>query len=200
MTDAGPVVLGDLADSGGAGSPGDGTSILAELLKQKAQRAVVGNIADPAAVKLAIQAGVGKQLTLTVGARIDQFRGDPVEISGRVRTIQDARRFDSDLGLKVIRSPVRSPQANALCERVIGALRRECLDWMISSNEDHLRRILWSWLSHYNRGRPHSSLGLACRIRRWICSSTCNAKDLASTGPVRLANQFTLGHIPQPAP
>ncbi len=88
-TDDGPVVLGDLADSGGAGTPGDGTAILAELLKQKAQRAVVGNIADPAAVKLAIQAGVGKQVTLTVGARIDQFHGDPVEISGRVRTIQD---------------------------------------------------------------------------------------------------------------
>src|ERR1700733_8269660 len=70
-----------VSKSGGARSRGDGTSILADLLKQKPQRAVVGNIADPAAVKLAIQAGVGKQLTLTVGARIDQFRGDPVEIS-----------------------------------------------------------------------------------------------------------------------
>jgi putative transposase len=63
------------------------------------------------------------------------------------------------LGLKVIRSPVRSPQANALCERVIGTLRRECLDWMISLNEDHLQRTLRLWLPHYNRGRPHSSLG-----------------------------------------
>jgi microcystin degradation protein MlrC len=88
-TDDGPVVLGDLADSGGAGTPGDGTAILAELLKQKAQRAVVGNIADPAAVQLAIRAGVGKQVTVTVGGRVDQFHGDPVEISGRVRTIQD---------------------------------------------------------------------------------------------------------------
>ena len=50
-TDEGPVVLGDLADSGGAGTPGDGTAILAELLKQNARGAVIGNIADPDAVQ-----------------------------------------------------------------------------------------------------------------------------------------------------
>jgi len=88
-TDEGPVVLGDLADSGGAGTPGDGTAILAELLKQNAQRAVVGNIADPAAVQSAVQAGVGKRVTVTVGGKVDKFHGDPLEISGRVRVIQD---------------------------------------------------------------------------------------------------------------
>jgi microcystin degradation protein MlrC len=88
-TDEGPVVLGDLADSGGAGTPGDGTAILAELLKQNARDAVVGNIADPAAVKEAIAAGVGREVTLTVGGKVDRFHGDPVEISGRVRTIHD---------------------------------------------------------------------------------------------------------------
>jgi transposase InsO family protein len=62
------------------------------------------------------------------------------------------------LGLEVIKTPVRSPKANSLCERLIGTLRRECLDWMIPLTEDHLRRTLWSWLPHYNRGRPHSSL------------------------------------------
>jgi putative transposase len=63
------------------------------------------------------------------------------------------------LDFEVIKSPVRSPQANALCERVIGTLRRECLDWIIPLTEEHLRRTLRSWLPHYNRGRPHSSLG-----------------------------------------
>jgi putative transposase len=63
------------------------------------------------------------------------------------------------LDLEVIRSPVRSPQANAFCERLIGTLRRECLDWMIPLSEEHLRKTLCSWLVHYNRGRPHSSLG-----------------------------------------
>jgi microcystin degradation protein MlrC len=88
-TDEGPVVLGDLADSGGAGTPGDGTAILAELLKRNARGAVVGNIADPEAVREAIAAGVGKQVRLPVGGKTDKFHGEPVEISGRVRTIHD---------------------------------------------------------------------------------------------------------------
>jgi putative transposase len=70
--------------------------------------------------------------------------------------------FDASLarlGLEVIETPVRSPQANSLCERLIGTLRRECLDWIIPLNELHLQNTLRSWLRHYNRGRPHSSLG-----------------------------------------
>jgi putative transposase len=63
------------------------------------------------------------------------------------------------LGVKVLRSPPRSPIANAVCERVIGTIRRECLDWMIPLSEHHLRRILKSWIRHYNGGRPHMSLG-----------------------------------------
>jgi putative transposase len=63
------------------------------------------------------------------------------------------------MGLTVLRTPLRSPQANAFCERVIGTIRRECLDWMILVNERHLRRILREWVAHYNRGRPHASLG-----------------------------------------
>jgi putative transposase len=64
------------------------------------------------------------------------------------------------MGLTVFRTPWRSPQANTFCERVIGTIRRECLDWMIPLNERHLRRILREWVTHYNRGRPHASLGL----------------------------------------
>ena len=63
------------------------------------------------------------------------------------------------LGLEVIETRVRTPKANSLCERLIGTLRRECLDWMIPLTEEHLRKTLRSWLRHYNRGRPHSSLG-----------------------------------------
>jgi putative transposase len=64
-------------------------------------------------------------------------------------------------GLKVITTPMRSPQANSLCERLIGTLGRECLDWIIPLNEGHLRRVLTSWMSHYNRGRPHPPWGPA---------------------------------------
>jgi putative transposase len=63
------------------------------------------------------------------------------------------------LGLKVLKSPPRSPKANAICERVIGTIRKECLDWLIPLTEAHLRQILKSWVEHYNGGRPHSRLG-----------------------------------------
>ncbi len=73
-----------------------------------------------------------------------------------------ARHLDesiSALGMKVLRSPIASPKANSICERVIGTIRRECLDWVIPLSEAHLRSILRSWVEHYNRGRPHSMLG-----------------------------------------
>ncbi len=63
------------------------------------------------------------------------------------------------LGVQVLRSPVASPKANAICERVIGTARRECLDWLIPISEAHLRAILKCWVAHYNGGRPHSALG-----------------------------------------
>jgi transposase InsO family protein len=73
-----------------------------------------------------------------------------------------ARHLDDSIramGLGVLRSPYSSPKANAICERVIGTIRRECLDWMIPLSESHLRSILREWVAHYNGGRPHSALG-----------------------------------------
>jgi putative transposase len=73
-----------------------------------------------------------------------------------------AKRVDDSiraLGLEVLRSPFASLKANAICERVIGTIRRECLDWMIPVSEVHLRSILRVWVTHYNRGRPHAALG-----------------------------------------
>ncbi len=61
--------------------------------------------------------------------------------------------------LRVLKTPVRVPQANAFCERLIGTARRECLDHLIPLTERHLRKILSEWVAHYNQGRPHASLG-----------------------------------------
>jgi transposase InsO family protein len=63
------------------------------------------------------------------------------------------------LGIEVLRSPIASPKANSISERVIGTIRRECLDLMIPLSEVHLRSILKSWVEHYSGGRPHSRLG-----------------------------------------
>src|SRR5262249_16361957 len=59
----------------------------------------------------------------------------------------------------VLKTPVRTPVANAICERVLGMLRRECLGFVIPLSADHLRRLLTQWVQHYNNGRPHMSLG-----------------------------------------
>ncbi len=63
------------------------------------------------------------------------------------------------MGLRVLRTPYRSPKANSICERAIGSMRRECLDHMIPLTESHLRRVLKGWVSYYNQTRPHSALG-----------------------------------------
>jgi transposase InsO family protein len=63
------------------------------------------------------------------------------------------------MGLRILKTPFHAPQANAFCERLVGTVRRECLDFLIPLNERHLRRHFKEWVSHYNAGRPHSSLG-----------------------------------------
>jgi len=65
----------------------------------------------------------------------------------------------SHMGLHVIKTPVRTPVANSICERILGTLRRECLDFVIPLNEKHLYGILKEWAAHYNQSRPHMSLG-----------------------------------------
>src|SRR3984893_8539582 len=67
--------------------------------------------------------------------------------------------LQTSFGLRVLRTPVRAPKANAYCERLVGTVRRECLDFRIPMSEGHLRRTLRPWVEHYNKGRPHSSLG-----------------------------------------
>jgi transposase InsO family protein len=63
------------------------------------------------------------------------------------------------LGLKILKTPPQCPQANALCERLLGTFRRECLDYVIPLTENHLRRLLQEWVPHYNSSRPHMALG-----------------------------------------
>jgi transposase InsO family protein len=63
------------------------------------------------------------------------------------------------LGVKVLRTPFRRPKANAICERLIGSLRRECLDHFIILSEDHLRAVLNKYIPYYNDCRPHQGIG-----------------------------------------
>jgi len=73
------------------------------------------------------------------------------------------------MGVRVHRAPVHAPTANACCERLLGSLRRECLDYPIPLGEDQLWKILRVWRLDYNRGRPHAVSVLACRRHRLDC-------------------------------
>jgi transposase InsO family protein len=69
---------------------------------------------------------------------------------------QKARR----LGIETVLTPARAPRANAVAERVIGSLRRECTDHLIPLDERHLRAVLAEYVHYYNRDRPHRTLRL----------------------------------------
>ena len=84
----GPVVLADVGDNIGGGSPGDGTVLLRALLDADAQDAAV-IITDPQAVAQAIAAGVGATVEMHVGGKADTFHGTPVWLSGRVERLTD---------------------------------------------------------------------------------------------------------------
>src|SRR5262249_22124133 len=73
----------------------------------------------------------------------------------------DFRDRAQALGIATVLTPVRAPPANAVAERAIGPLRRECLDHVIPVDERHLRSILAEYVVSYHRDRPHRTLRLA---------------------------------------
>ncbi len=58
----------------------------------------------------------------------------------------------------MVRTPYRAPTANAIAERWVGSVRRECLDHLLIVNEAHLRRVLTAYVAHYNQARPHQGM------------------------------------------
>jgi putative transposase len=69
-------------------------------------------------------------------------------------------------GIRVIKTPIPAPKANAHMERQIGTGRRECLDWILILGRRHLEGVMRVWVEHYNCARPHRSLGLRTPIAR----------------------------------
>jgi transposase InsO family protein len=68
------------------------------------------------------------------------------------------------VGIESIRTPVQSPRANAIAERVVRSLRQECLDHILPLSEGHVRSVLAEFVSYYNQDRPHRSLGLEAPV------------------------------------
>ncbi len=81
----------------------------------------------------------------------------------RDRDAKFCRSFDDVFGaegIRVLRTPVRAPRANAFAERWIRTAREECLDWMLIVGRRHLERVLRVYVEHYNQHRPHRALEL----------------------------------------
>jgi transposase InsO family protein len=100
-----------------------------------------------------------------------QARNRLLELDQRVSTLRylihdrDAKvgvSFDavfSAVNIQIIKTPPGAPRANAVCERMVGTLRRELIDRILIVNTAHLHRVLHAYLIHYNGHRPHRTLG-----------------------------------------
>ena len=87
-------------------------------------------------------------------------RADPFKFLIRDRDSKFTAAFDEVFlgnGMRIIKTPVRSPRANSFAERYVGTLRRECLDHLLIYGERYLRQILGEYSRHYNMHRPHQS-------------------------------------------
>jgi putative transposase len=97
-----------------------------------------------------------RNLLMNLGDHADSFR-----FLVRDRDAKFTGAFDAVLtaaGIRIIRTPVRAPRANAIAERWISSARRECLDRLLITGERHLRLVLDEYTDHYNSHRPHRVL------------------------------------------
>ena len=113
---------------------------------------VLGVTAHPTGAWTAQQA---RNLLMNLGERAGHFK-----FLVRDRDSKFTAAFDEVLagnGVRIIKTPVRSPRANSLAERYVGTLRRDCLDHLLIYGEQHLRQVLAAYARHYNEHRPHQS-------------------------------------------
>jgi putative transposase len=92
------------------------------------------------------------------------WRAEELKFLIRDRDTRFTAAFDAvfaSIGIRVITTPVRAPRANAIAERWIGSVRRECTDRVLIAGPRHLRHVLGEYVDHYDTHRPHRSLAQA---------------------------------------
>jgi len=88
-------------------------------------------------------------------------------------------------GIDLLHTPYHAPRANALCERFLGSVRRECLDHLLILHERHLSRVLKEYVAYVNHDRPHQGIGQA--IPATVATKTITPKrpPPRGEGPIR---------------
>ena len=114
---------------------------------------IAGITAHPAGAWVTQQA---RNLLMDLGDQAEQFRFLIRDRDAKFTATFDAVFTGADI--RIIRSPARAPRANAIAERWIGTLRRECLDNILITGPRHLAVVLQEYVEHYNTHRPHRSL------------------------------------------
>jgi putative transposase len=114
---------------------------------------VAGITAHPSGAWVTQQA---RNLLMNLGEHADQFRFLIRDRDSKFTAAFDAVFIGADI--RVIRTPIRAPRANAIAERFIGTLRRECLDHLLITGPRHLDIVLREYVQHFNTHRPHRSL------------------------------------------
>jgi putative transposase len=122
---------------------------------------ILGVTAHPTGAWTAQQA---RNLFMDLGERAERFKFLVRDRDGKFTAAFD--EVFAGNGTRVIRTPVRSPRANAFAERFVGTLRRECLDHMLVLGERHLREVLAEYAGHYNGHRPHQALQQESPLRQ----------------------------------
>jgi transposase InsO family protein len=97
-----------------------------------------------------------RNLLIDLGDRADRFRFLIRDRDSKFTAAFDAVFAGADV--QIIRTPVRAPRANAIAERFVGTLRRECPDHILITGPRHLDVVLREYVQHYNAHRPHRSL------------------------------------------
>ena len=97
-----------------------------------------------------------RNLLMDLGDRADRFQFLIRDRDSKFTMSFDAVFIGADM--RIIRTPIRAPRANAIAEWQIGTLRRECLDHLLIIGPGHLDVVLREYVQHFNAHRPHRSL------------------------------------------
>jgi hypothetical protein len=124
---------------------------------------------------------------------LDQ-RTEPLRFLIHDRDSKFSGAFDevfSTEGIEIVKTPIRSPRANAIAERWIRTVRAECLDWLLIAGDGHLHRVLRTYANHYNQQRPHRGLDLKAPGADHLDRSAAGLREADALGdpdrlPVRM--------------